>query len=230
MRAWGMNSNGTRVDPGHATGAVNVSFHNGEPSYEICYPRAWDFIAAPGTSATRLLYHGSLALRHEASRTAFEDLRAHSSALRFFDVNLRPPHTPLDTVREYTRDADWLKLNIHELEALVERRGLTFFDAATEAAVEELRAAMNVANIILTGGGDGAIMAGPYGINRQMPAPPKEHFIDAVGAGDAFSAVVIHGILRDEPRDAIIQRASHFAARACGLRGATTREKEFYIT
>jgi fructokinase len=230
MRGWGMNTGGLTVDPARATGTVNVTFHDGEPAYDICFPRAWDFISAPAAPATRLLYHGSLALRHEASRAAFEKLRAQSSALRFFDVNLRPPHTPVDTVRELVRDADWLKLNIHELEAITGQRDLVFFDDATAAAVEHLRADMNVANVILTGGGDGAIIAGPSGIARQIPAPPKKVFVDAVGAGDAFSAAVIHGILRDEPRDAMIQRASLFAARVCGLRGATTHNPEFYTT
>ncbi len=52
--------------------------------------------------------------------------------------------------------------------------------------------------------------------------------IDTVGAGDAFSAVYIHGLRHGWSIDKILRHAQNFAIRVIGLRGATTTEREFY--
>jgi fructokinase len=45
--------------------------------------------------------------------------------------------------------------------------------------------------------------------------------VDTVGAGDAFTAAVIVGLLRDEALEAIHDHAARLAAFVCGHRGAT---------
>jgi fructokinase len=52
--------------------------------------------------------------------------------------------------------------------------------------------------------------------------------VDTVGAGDAFSAVVLAGLVRDWPLDVALERAGRFAARVCGLRGAVPDELHWY--
>jgi len=42
-----------------------------------------------------------------------------------------------------------------------------------------------------------------------------------VGAGDAFTAAVIVGLLREHPLEAIHDHAARLAAFVCGHRGAT---------
>jgi fructokinase len=49
-----------------------------------------------------------------------------------------------------------------------------------------------------------------------------------VGAGDAFSAVLILGILEGWPLQFMLDRAREFAEAVVGLRGATSVEPAFY--
>jgi fructokinase len=52
--------------------------------------------------------------------------------------------------------------------------------------------------------------------------------VDTVGAGDAFSAVMIHGLRRGWRLATALDRALAFAAAICGQRGATVAEPDFY--
>ena len=80
MRDWGMDCSGMQTDSTHPTGSVEVSFVEGEPSYEIAQGVAYDFIDASvlpqPDDGEWLLYHGSLALRHSCSAAALIG-RAH---------------------------------------------------------------------------------------------------------------------------------------------------------
>ncbi|MFM8436000.1 MAG: carbohydrate kinase family protein, partial [Planctomycetia bacterium] len=53
-----------------------------------------------------------------------------------------------------------------------------------------------------------------------MPARATA-IVDTVGAGDAFTAAVIVGLLHDRPLEAIHDHAARLAAFVCGHRGAT---------
>lgn len=226
MREWGLNLAGLQKDRGHPTGEVEVTIEDDEPSYEICEERAWDFVEDTGWAASELIYHGSLALRSATTRDCFEHILARSTAKRFFDINLRPPFDSMELVRHWVRGVDWLKLNIDELGALLGERVIDF--ASSLPAVEALRREYDVDNVVLTGGRHGARIVGAAGQALHSPAPQPDPFVDTVGAGDSFSAYTIQGILKGTPVDAIVSGASHFAAKVCGLQGATTRSKEFY--
>ena len=52
--------------------------------------------------------------------------------------------------------------------------------------------------------------------------------IDTVGAGDAFTSVIILGLLRDWPLQLTLERAQDFASALIGIRGATLQDKAFY--
>lgn len=233
MRQWGLSTAGLQKDRVHATGEVRVTVENDEPSYEIREDRAWDFVADKGWAATELIYHGSLALRSKTARHCFEQIVGRSQSApggtepkRFFDINLRPPFDSMDRVRRWVRGVDWLKLNIDELGALT-GAGQVEFDDSTDM-IESLREEYEVANVLLTGGSRGARISGELGEAVYSPAPQPDPFVDTVGAGDAFSAYTIQGILRGLPVDAIVEGASHFAAKVCGLQGATTNTENFY--
>lgn len=227
MAAWGLRSAGLQTDPGHATGEVRVTFRDGEPSYEICRPRAWDFIRDEGFQAAQVLCHGSLALRDETSRAAFAAIQARSpGALRFFDVNLRPPHATPDLARPWMRGADWLKLNVGELRAVTGRAETSFADCLP--LVDELRAEYGIRNVLLTAGAEGLLIQGEYGEAACAPAPAPARWADAVGAGDSILAVAIDGLLRGASAQEIADRAGRFAARVCGQQGAIAEGKEFY--
>ena len=52
--------------------------------------------------------------------------------------------------------------------------------------------------------------------------------VDTVGAGDAFTSVIILGLMRDWPLALTLERAQAFASAVVGVRGATVQERAFY--
>lgn len=226
MAEWGMVTDALQTDADHATGVVEVTINDGEPSYEICENRAWDFVDDEAWGATEMICHGLLALRSARSRATFEKLVERSSAKRFFDINLRPPYDSMELVKKWIVNVDWLKLNIDELESLLGGQSVDFEDCVP--AVEALRSKYAIDNVLLTGGSRGAHIIGEVGQAACIPAPTPDPFVDTVGAGDSFLAVTLHGILSGTPINEIVKNASHFAAKVCGIPGATSSDLSFY--
>ena len=52
--------------------------------------------------------------------------------------------------------------------------------------------------------------------------------VDAVGAGDAYAAMLAAGILRDWPSEVTLQRASLFSSGICEIKGAIPDSASFY--
>ncbi|MFT5497261.1 MAG: fructokinase [Kiritimatiellia bacterium] len=226
MLEWGMSTQGLQTSSTHATGEVSITIEGDEPRYEICGPRAWDAIDDAGYVPEKLLYHGLLAIRNEHTQRSLEAILQRSSAKRFFDVNLRPPHFTVEVLRAWVTGAAWLKLNIDELRIVLGVGAISF--AESEAHVRKLINDFGVENVLLTGGSQGAMILGQYGQAICAPAPQPERMVDVVGAGDSFSAYTIHGILSGLSADVIVRQASHFASKVCAMQGATSSSQEFY--
>ncbi len=80
----------------------------------------------------------------------------------------------------------------------------------------------------MTLGGEGALgLSADGGLDRVAPAPAIE-VVDTVGAGDAFAAVLILGILHGWPFAITLERAQSFASRIVGQRGATVADAALY--
>lgn len=220
MRDWGMETDAVQVDPQHPTGRVSVAFNDGEPSYDIVHPCAYDAIEprAEAGDNCRLLYHGSLALRDVTSRRTVEQLRNAGCGTVFVDVNLRPPWWQSDQVLEMVRQANWVKLNGDELELLYPCR---------EGAAGFL-AEYDLDGLVLTHGAAGAELLTAAG--QRLRVSPESHVqvVDTVGAGDAFASVMILGLARDWPLEQTLQRAQAFASALVGQRGATVSDPAFY--
>lgn len=71
--------------------------------------------------------------------------------------------------------------------------------------------------VLVTRGGEGALLAGTAGVFHAKPEPTE--VVDTLGAGDTFIARTLLGLLTDEPPDAIVAAASHEAARTCSHYG-----------
>jgi len=223
MQAWGMDLGGLQSDPEHATGSVEVSLSEGEPHYDIVYPRAYDFIDAdelPDLPEHGILYHGSLALRHEVSARALSEIRRRTSAPRFVDINLRAPWWDAAGVQRMLYSARWIKLNSDEL-------ALVAPDAGDEAARLQCLLTDGTDFVVLTRGSEGASVI--TADSRQDVQPTSElDVVDVVGAGDAFCSVLLAGMVRQWPLPVTLARAQRFASAIVGIRGATTRDGDFY--
>jgi len=228
MRGWGMDVAGVATDAAHPTGEVRVTFHGNEPSYDILLERAYDFIdpaaarAALGGSAPALVVHGTLALRNPASASALASLLEDSGAPAFLDVNLRPPWVDRQRLAERLGRARWVKMNQAELREAAAGPG---DDASLARGLLE---AHGLSEVVVTRGGGGAISFPAAGEPISRTAEPPAAFADAVGAGDAFTAVTVAGLLLGWPRALRMERAVRFASAVCGLRGAFTEDRAWY--
>jgi len=220
-----MDCGGLQLDSAHPTGTVDVSIKDDEPHYDIVEQRAWDFIDAerlPPIREAALLYHGSLALRSPVSQRALDCLREQLDAPVFIDVNLRTPWWSRDQIIHHLDDARWVKLNEDELDVLAPAG-----DSPTQRAVM-LQQTHRVDLLITTLGSTGAWAYDNQGHTLQVTPPATDTLIDTVGAGDAFAAVMILGLLHDWDLQQSLQRAQDFASAVVGIRGATPEHQDFY--
>ena len=224
MREWGMERAGVQRDSRHATGKVMISLQAGEPSYEILADAAYDFIdAAPlGEVPCATLYHGSLGLRNAAARSALGQLKSHRPQRIFMDVNLRDPWWERETVLEWVAQADWVKLNQYELSRL---QG---YSSDLPAAAGDFKKKHALEGLVVTRGEEGALVW--QGDDSPLEVVPERRLdtVDTVGAGDAFSAVLLLGLTREWPLPTTLERAQSFASAIVGERGATVTSPSFY--
>lgn len=225
MLDWNMKTTGLQRDPAHPTGSVDIEFNDGEPSYSIVEHRAYDYIDAsslPALPENSLLYHGSLALRNHVSRQALSTLKAQHQGTVFMDVNLRDPWWERAFVLNLADDANWVKLNEDELVQLGNGTG----DIDTQAgAFIELH---KLNGLVVTLGNKGAIALTEDGGRAQVAPSQALEVVDTVGAGDAFTSVLITGLSLDWPLDQILQRAQDFASMIVERQGATVHDRNLY--
>lgn len=224
MRDWGMNTAGVQVDSEHTTGRVNVSFNDNEPSYDIVENSAWDFIdskALPKLNKEQVLYHGSLALRNPVSAQSLDTIKQYVSTPIFVDINLRPPWWSLSLINNIMQHSQWLKINTDELNLIVTD------EQTIESKARYLLSQLQLDLIVITQGASGALAISQ---NETYSVQPEKTVtvIDTVGAGDAFTSVLLLGLHKEWPLQKTLDRAQLFASKVVGLRGATTQDKSFY--
>ncbi len=219
MLDWGLDDGWVQVDPERGTGRVEVGIEDGEPSFSIPPGQAWDRIEPPSADIfdddRRLLYHGTLALRENPGLLT-DALRSRSAGV-FLDVNLRDPWWEPEAVTGLMAAADWIKLNGEELRRLAPRG-----DAG------ELCRRLELTGVVVTEGARLVSWWTADGVVAEVRPPGVEDLADAVGAGDAFSAVCLTGLAAGWSPGTILERAAGFAADICRRHGATSTDRELY--
>jgi len=229
MRDWGLDPTAVGVDSEAPTGVVDVRVTGEGHAFDILPDRAYDRIEVgrvPADTRASLICHGTLALRTEANRRALERLRRETGARSFCDVNLRPPWVVRHVVDTSLACAHWIKLNDEEL-AVVSGRPAD----GREARVAAARAVLDqrgLRAVFVTSGERGALAVARGGVSFEASSPSVPDFVDTVGAGDAFTAVVILGLRRNWSLERILNEAVAFAARMCARRGATVADPALY--
>lgn len=224
MASWGMDTAGLQVDEAHPTGQVAITLQGGEPSYDIVDRVAYDFIETGQIekSASPILYHGSLGLRHGTSRASLESLRNRLGGTVFMDVNLRSPWWQREQVLEWVDQADWVKLNEDELADLQGETGDLHVAAAKFAQRHDLK------GLVVTRGGEGATLLVPGQAAIDVAPVAALKVVDTVGAGDALTSVLLLGLSLGWPLPLTLERAQQFASAVVGQRGAIAAERVFY--
>ena len=231
MDQWSMDQSALQRDDAHPTGRVSVTVKKGQPSFSILPDQAYDHIdLEPLREQLRmeefgLLYYGSLIARSAVSRKTLLGVCQRVSCPSFVDINIRPPWWETERMNQLLPAARWLKLNDVELEQLTQED--TADRHHLNEVAQQLRQLYGISLLVVTEGAKGATMASAEG-TRYFPSYPIEDVVDTVGAGDAFSAVTILGLLRGWPEGLIMERAIAFAGEICRQRGATALDPEPY--
>jgi fructokinase len=225
--------NDIQLDEVHPTGSVKVRLDkSGVPQFDIISDVAYDYIEfIPEYHSTlineaRIIYFGSLVQRSEAG---CENLRAFisrksSGTLNFFDINLRPGCYNNAIIEKSLLKTDILKLNTDELEELKQMLSLK---SNNDEFINQLMEAHSIRTVSLTKGEAGSELFTDQGCFSSNPAEPIA-VVDSVGAGDAYSAILVAGLLEKWRPEEILERASLFASRVCEIKGAIPDSASFY--
>lgn len=214
----GFSTSHIQTDQNQPTGTVTVSFTDGEPSYVIHGPAAWDFIEytdALKSEAANLdaICFASLSQRSEKTAETLQKLLndVPDSCLKVFDLNLRPPFTKPEIIIEQIMIADVVKFNENEFE-----QAKTWFK--TDQPASYLLAEDPGKTILRTLGEHGSEMITASGTFQEESYPISGKG-DFVGVGDAFLACFTHLKLREEPADKILSKSNRYAAAVASQRG-----------
>ncbi|MEW8660199.1 MAG: carbohydrate kinase [Candidatus Thiodiazotropha endolucinida] len=224
MGQWGMATGCLQRDERHPTGRVTITLEAGEPSYEIVADVAYDFIDAAGVAdvQTTTLYHGSLGLRNPIAREALNRLKANNPQRIFMDVNLRDPWWQRESVLNWVTEADWVKLNEHELLQLHSESD----DLLTTAT--SFRHQYKLEGLVVTLGERGVLAVAADDRTCEIKPELNLNLVDTVGAGDALTSVLILGLELDWTLQLTLERAQRFASAIVGRRGAVVDDPVFY--
>ena len=193
------------------TGTVNVTLKEGIPSYEIVKPVAWDEICVDAAllPSPRAFYFGSLAQRSPVSSdTLARLLRAFSSSLVFFDVNLRQDFWSKELIGDCLGKTDILKVNDEEMATL---------DFTAERLFESYP---RLKTVIETRGAAGCAVWSRDGDAFTSPALPDGPVVDTVGAGDSFSAAFLAAVLQGEDLRTAAEKGNLRAGKVAARSGA----------
>lgn len=209
------------------TGQVLVQLDDaGHASYTFAADTAWDNLFWTNELqdlAWRCdaVCFGTLGQRGEVSRRTIQRFVRETppSCLRVFDINLRPPYWSDDIVLESLQLAGILKLNDTELPVLRELLSLRGTD---REVLQQLIDRYSLSLIALTRGAAGSLLLSNTCQISDLSGVAVS-IVDTVGAGDAFTAALVVGLLDGLPLDEIHDWARQVAAFVCTEPGATPR-------
>ncbi len=216
----------------HPTGTVRVVVDaSGIPDFTIVEGVAYDHIEADDAvlqamdSAPALIYFGTLAQRSADSNSALEALLSRAESARIlYDMNLRQDFFSREVIEKSLTACHIVKLNDEELRTC---KGILQYEGEDDAFVSHLMERYRLEWICLTRGAQGSVLY-HGGEHFCVEGTPAQAVIDTVGAGDAYTAILAMGILRDWTPETILSRATEFAGAVCGLPGAIPEDDSFY--
>lgn len=209
-----------QVDSEYETGKVyaNPNEQN-EVVYDIVKPVAWDFIEWDDTFTGLLkdadfFVFGSLAARNKISKdTLFKLLEVAKN--KVLDINLRAPHYNRKIVEQLLQKADFVKMNLAELELIT---GWFSNNTSIEDRMKLIRDKFSIANMVVTMGGDGAMLFMKEKVIKHKGF--KVDVVDTVGSGDAFLSGLLSQLLNNACGEEALEFASGLGAFIASQRGA----------
>jgi fructokinase len=208
------------------TGTVGVKVDaSGKPGFIIHEGSAWDRTVWTPELDSRIaeaeaIYFGTLAQRASQTRTtirkALSAAKTHGIR-RVLDVNLRRPFFDADLIRESITRASVLKLSEEELDEVAAACGIAM-EGNPEPTLRALLERHELDLVAMTRGADGALLVSAEETIDQPGIPTI--VCDTVGAGDAFTAALVVGLLRGDSLKTVARVACETAAAVCAQPGA----------
>jgi len=205
------------------TGTVSVKLDQGTPDFTIHQDVAWDEIQwnnqleelAKSIDAAAF---GSLSQRNSVSRQTIQRFlkKMNPESLRVFDVNLRQNHHSAELLTDSISLCNILKINDEELPTLSVYMNLT---GTIKEQLHTLLDTYSLKLVAYTMGAKGSWLLTKDTFSEMQA--PEVRIADTVGAGDAFTGVLIAGLLKGKQLDLIHQEATEIAGWVCSQEGGT---------
>ncbi|ACO33184.1 MULTISPECIES: PfkB family carbohydrate kinase [Acidobacterium] len=232
-----LDLNFLQTDTEHPTGLARVIYkrhahgqalNSANPSYEIPQPAAWDFLDfSPSwrslAGAAHAVCFGTLAQRNPHSRKTIQQFltATQPECLRVFDVNLRPPFFDAPMLRDSLAHTTLLKMNHKEAPQLLAllQAPARFASLPLQHAAHYLLDAFPALQLVcITLGSAGSLLV----THSDQHHHPGLHSraIDTVGAGDAFTAALVHYYLDGAPLPILNEAGNRWGAWVASQRGA----------
>jgi fructokinase len=223
LEAGGLRLDGLSRDPTHETGKATVSVDaHGVPRFRIHEPSAWDYLEATPSIVEELkvadaICFGTLGGRAEKSRRTIHELVEHTppQAIRILDLNLRAPFYEPEIIRQALLLANMLKINEVELEEL---SGLLALPGSEIDRLRSIQERYELRLVALTKGAAGSILVQGAALSCHPGIPTEVK--DTIGAGDAFTAALVAGLLRGFSLETVHAQSAELAAYVCSQSGA----------
>lgn len=210
----------------YPTGTVDVTLdEQGIPQYDIREGVAWDNI--PFTPEmeelakhTAVVCFGTLAQRSECSRKTIEAFVAAmpEESVKVCDINLRGNYYSAEVLESSLKMSDMIKVNRDEFFEMCKLVGIPCEDQHTGART--LIDTYKLDMLVITCGTEGSFVY-CHDENASCLPTPKVEVVDTVGAGDAFTAVFVSGMLGGLEVRWAHMLAVEAAAYVCTQAGAT---------
>jgi fructokinase len=221
----GLTSDFVQRDPIQPTGIVKVEIDKGgQPRFEISESVAWDSLEwTPAwrelaTTADAVCF-GSLAQRSSPSRSTIRSFlqATRPDAVRIFDVNLRQNFYTSHILAESMNLATIVKLNHEELPLIMHLFELAHREEKDSA--RRLLSSYRLKVVCVTRGNGGSLLISSDECSEHPGFKVK--VADTVGAGDAFTATLVHGYLCGSSLAQINETANRVGAWVASQQGAT---------
>lgn len=221
----GLATSFVQEDEFHPTGTVHVEVDPlGQPRFDIAQEVAWDFLELTRdwkvlAEQADAVCFGSLAQRASASRITIRRFLRYTrpTALRVFDVNLRQNFYSKDVIAESVKLATIVKLNHDEFPTILNLLDLE--NKSDELSARSLIEKYKVRLVCLTRGSNGSLLVTA---ERCVSHPGfRIEVADTVGAGDAFTAALVHEYMQDASLERMSETANRMGAWVASQFGAT---------
>jgi fructokinase len=221
----GLPTSFVQEDEEHPTGTVKVQVDaRGQACFEFSASVAWDYLE--WTSQWDVLAEqadavcfGSLAQRSRHSHSTIRNFlhATRPDAVRVFDVNLRQDFFNAAILSESMKLSSIVKLNHEELPRIMQLFGLDHRGESSSA--QQLVALHELRIVCITRGDGGSLLATREGCHVHPGFRVK--VADTVGAGDAFTAALVHEYLRGASLERMNETANRMGAWVASEVGAT---------